>query len=247
MLCTVSAAGADRQGRAATGFSEQAWMMRGGRIAVLVTDFDPARGFDSISLEIRALRGKLKGTHTRRAAPAGPLLRPQRLRWLSQHGEYELFRAELARARRAVEERLLADGWTELGQVRLTWSSHDSGVGRVASRHASLQVPCRTERRGAFSELIANPIGVPGKKVLLVRVPVARIELSHERVEHVGVGRLLGLSLSPDARWLVMTVGSSIPRHGDVLPWQRVFVVPARSILKELDLKPADLAPGEVS
>lgn len=222
----VSPARADEP--AARSDYERPWLVRGGRLIVIEHTIDPLRGMHAVSYGTRELRGKNKG---HRVAASRALLTPGELQWFRRNGEYDLYRAALARAVRRAEEKLLRGGWQAVVPLE----------GSVLRGHRLLATFLHDE--AAASSLIVISRAGHGGRLPIGRVADSALELEHQRRTVLRPTTLVTVARSADGRWLMFTVGSDRPLHGEHSPTLRVFAVPAKRVIRALALPAVSAGP----
>ena len=206
---------------------ETPWMARGDRVAVVVSLTTDVRGFHPMSVEIRQA-SPLEGSAGKLLATR-EVLKPERLAWLSSHGEYDLYRDDVARRLRQLEVELETHRFQPLTPLVL------DGAGRLPMGSANL-IPTIDAALGDSSVSLAHG----DREQLVFRLKTPAVELSMERSHRLNLQAIVGAAITADARWLALTLESETPVHAEVATVRQVVVVPLGWLLKRLKL-PADL------
>ena len=206
---------------------ETAWMARSDRVAVVVSLTTDVRGFHPMWVEIRQASPR-KGSAGKLLATR-KVLTTKRLAWLSKHGEYDLYRDDVARHLRHLEGELETQRFQPLTPLTL------DGAGRLPVGSASL-IPTVEGVLGDSSVTLAH--GDREQLVFRLRAPV--VELTMERSYRLNLQAIVGAAITADARWLALTLQSQPPVHAEIAQTRQVVVIPLDWLFKRLKL-PADL------
>ncbi len=225
VICTAAAA------LAAPTVTETAWMSRGDRLIVLTRTADHPAGFDAISIEVRSLRknGAMKVLSRRH------VLKEADLRWLSAKGEHELYRIDVAAALQAASDAYAKEGYKPVIRIEAASGAVDF-----------LGVPLLTAVHNKGTRVAVNHVE-NGRACTVARARRETIPLSHDRVAKLQLARLSSISLSADRDWIAFEVDTNVPLHAEVGWRRRVFVMPLRTFMRRLGIKPSDLEAEDLS
>jgi len=200
---------------------EGAWLVAkdGRTLAVLQLHPDVGRGFHREAIVLRDLR-------TGRTERDIDVVAPGTLAAQRRAGEFEIYRADLARGRARIEAALRGQGYESPRRLGVVRFEKESLIQVDEKRKLILNIM----NHGGGSELRGRLDGGEALRTL-ARMDVARFKPERGPVVSMPVSALTSASLLPGGR-LALEVSTAQPPHPEWLPARRLVVVDLRPLLE---------------